>query len=93
MKQLIQLHAIFQGRVQGVFFRQHAKDYADQLNILGYVKNLKDGTVEMIAISDKENLEKFLKIILEKPGFGSIDRVQKKYSSPTKSYDSFDILY
>jgi len=93
MKDIIQLHAIFKGNVQGVFFRQHIKEYADSLNVKGYVKNLKDGSVEMIAISDKQTLQILLNRIIKKPGHGSISNIEKNYSKKNLPYDNFEILY
>jgi acylphosphatase len=44
------------GKVQGVFFRQSTRDIAKSLNITGQVKNLPDGSVEIIATGTPENL-------------------------------------
>jgi len=42
------------GRVQGVFFRQTLKIMAKKNDILGWVKNLKDGRVESVIEGDAE---------------------------------------
>jgi len=42
-------HIIFVGRVQGVGFRFTAFDIANRYNLTGWVRNLLDGTVEMVA--------------------------------------------
>ncbi|PIZ27735.1 acylphosphatase, partial [Candidatus Berkelbacteria bacterium CG_4_10_14_0_8_um_filter_42_34] len=44
-----QLQAYFTGRVQGVGFRYTAADLADELGIVGRVRNLQDGRVELLA--------------------------------------------
>ena len=94
MKEIVQLHAVFKGNVQGVFFRQHIKEYAEKLNVKGYVKNLKDGSVEMIAISDKQTLQTLLDQIIKKPGQGSISNIEKSYSKQNlKKFENFEILY
>jgi acylphosphatase len=41
-------HVIFQGHVQGVGFRYTAREIARQYNVTGLVRNLPDGTVEML---------------------------------------------
>jgi acylphosphatase len=41
------------GRVQGVFFRAATRDRADELGVVGYARNLPDGTVEVLACGDE----------------------------------------
>jgi hydrogenase maturation factor HypF (carbamoyltransferase family) len=40
---------IFRGRVQGVGFRQHTRGLAQGFPLIGYVRNLGDGSVEVVA--------------------------------------------
>ncbi|NGX34241.1 MAG: Acylphosphatase [Candidatus Anoxychlamydiales bacterium] len=93
MKEIVQLHANFKGNVQDVFFRQQVKAFAEELNIKGYVKNLEDGSVEVIAMGNKNTLEKFLKKIEDKPGHGSISSIEKSFSEKGQSFDLFEILF
>ena len=58
-----QLHAIFSGEVQGVFFRATTQELANHLNLTGYVKNLLNGRVELLAEGEEKNLEKLLNIL------------------------------
>jgi acylphosphatase len=50
-------HIIFTGRVQGVGFRFTARDIASRHQITGFVRNLPDGTVEMVAQGYAEDVE------------------------------------
>ncbi len=93
MKEIVQIHAIFKGNVQGVFFRQQVKTLAEELKLTGYVKNLEDGSVEVLAIGEKAILEKFLVEIEKKPGHGSISSVEKDYTKKELSFDRFEIKY
>jgi acylphosphatase len=45
------------GRVQGVFFRASTRHQAQQLGLTGYVKNLLDGRVEVVACGEVEAVE------------------------------------
>jgi len=54
---------IVSGQVQGVSFRSYAKQNADTLKITGYAKNLKDGTVEIIAEGHEQNMQEFIEKI------------------------------
>ncbi|QDU10215.1 acylphosphatase [Gimesia aquarii] len=51
---LVCLHAVFQGRVQGVGFRYRTSKLAKQHPITGFVKNLSDGTVELVAQANRK---------------------------------------
>lgn len=58
-----QAHVLYSGRVQGVGFRFSALSWAQELDICGWVKNLPDGKVELLARGQEEKLDKFLKNI------------------------------
>ncbi len=45
------------GKVQGVFFRKGTREKAISLGITGEVKNLTDGSVQIIATGTREHLE------------------------------------
>lgn len=49
-----------QGKVQGVGLRYNAKEQADKLNIYGYARNLRDGTVILQLESTEDVLKQFL---------------------------------
>jgi acylphosphatase len=55
-----QLHLFYSGRVQGVGFRYTSEDIARDLGITGWVKNLRDGRVEIVAEAEDKVLEEFL---------------------------------
>jgi acylphosphatase len=54
------VHVYFSGRVQGVGFRFTAIRLAEELGILGWVSNLADGRVEMLAEGTQERVEYFI---------------------------------
>lgn len=58
-----QVHAYYSGRVQGVGFRFTAEDIARDLEITGWVKNLSDGRVEVVAEAGEDRLKEFLEKI------------------------------
>ena len=55
-----QIHAFFLGRVQGVGFRFTAQDVASEMGVCGWVKNLPDGRVEVLAEAEEDKLKEFL---------------------------------
>ncbi len=56
---------IYEGRVQGVGFRYTTKDLAKGYDVLGTVRNLPDGTVELIVAGDEEEVADFLRELRE----------------------------
>jgi acylphosphatase len=58
-----ELRAIFRGKVQGVGFRATAKHHADLLKLVGFAKNLADGTVEVCIQGEAENQKLFIEML------------------------------
>lgn len=57
---MTRLHVTVRGRVQGVGFRWFASDTAESLGLTGWVRNLKDGSVEAEAQGTEEALVEFV---------------------------------
>lgn len=89
----IELHAIFQGSVQGVGFRWQILDHAKAYRLKGTVKNLLNGAVEVVAQGSKEDLENFLRTVQEDPGGARIEHVKCHYRNPTSSFSDFRIVH
>jgi len=87
-----QAHIYYNGRVQGVGFRFTADTLAGKFNIKGWVKNLSDGRVEIVAVGSRENLEKFLQEIYA--SFKSyIADVDTQWSHPDKDFTDFQVKF
>ena len=55
-----QRHIIYRGQVQGVGFRMTTVRIAKGFHITGYVKNLADGSVELVAEGEREEIRSFI---------------------------------
>jgi len=55
-----QLHLYYSGKVQGIGFRYTVQDIASQQKVCGWVKNLSDGRVEVLAEAEEDTLGVFL---------------------------------
>ena len=56
-------HVVYSGRVQGVGFRYSAREVACGFEVTGFIRNLPDGRVEMVAEGDEEEAKAFLAAI------------------------------
>ena len=83
---------IVHGEVQGVFFRQFAKEKALLLSVVGYAKNLEDGTVEVIAQGEEASLKSFLESISAGPENAQVESLAVSWGKPTEEFTKFDTL-
>jgi len=70
---------VYEGRVQGVGFRYNVKSLAQGFDVSGWVKNCADGTVELVAQGEKDEVDDFIQCIQESHLTGFI-----KKATPTK---------
>lgn len=92
--QLVALHAVVRGRVQGVNFREYVLTRARFLGLAGYVRNLADGrSVEVVAEGSRPDLEQLLEHLREGPGLSRVDAVEADWGEPTGAYDGFGVGY
>ncbi len=63
------------GRVQGVWFRRYTQQVANELGIGGYVRNLADGSVEVVASVPDEVWEEFLAALRKGPPLARVDEI------------------
>lgn len=68
------VRVLYEGRVQGVGFRYTARRIAAGFDVAGYVRNLADGRVELVASGDREEVEGYLEALRESELAGHIDQ-------------------
>ncbi|MEJ7767816.1 MAG: acylphosphatase [Chitinophagaceae bacterium] len=78
------IQIIVQGNVQGVFFRASAKKKAALIGITGWVKNTKEGHVEMKAQGDPQQIQEFLVWCKQGPPSAKVESV-----TTTKAEEDF----
>lgn len=79
------------GQVQCVGYRYHTLSFAQQLGITGWVKNIYDGSVEILAEGTEAQLEAFIPYVREGPRFARVDGLVKEELDGTKEYYQFTI--
>ena len=79
------------GRVQGVYFRMFTQKKAKKLGINGYVRNLEDGRVEIIAEAESELLDKMIAWAHKGPITARVDQVEREDLLFDEAFTTFDI--
>ena len=91
---LLSVHVIVYGYVQGVFFRAFVSQQANELGLTGYVRNLPTGeAVEVQAEGERKQLEKLISRIKVGPPAARVKRLVTNWSEHTGSYSRFTIRY
>lgn len=90
-KDFLEFQAKIYGKVQGVGYRYFTEKIAKKLNILGYVKNLEDGTVEVVAQGKEEDLQKFIEQLKIGPFLAKVEKIDIIFKKPTDIYLYFEI--
>ena len=80
----------FSGRVQGVGFRFTAAMIARQFDVSGYVQNLDDGRVRLVAEGEADEIERVLSAIEDRMA-GYIREVRSETSPASGEFTSFSI--
>ena len=87
------VHLVAHGRVQGVGFRFFVREQAVPRGIKGWVKNLPDGNVEIVAEGEKEILITFIDRVKKGPLFGTVSELQVEWIEPKNNYVNFSITF
>lgn len=90
MAELLRQRIVYQGRVQGVGFRYTTASIARRYPVVGFVKNLPDGTVELVAEAESTILTNFLENISSEFA-GHIHKQESREIPRDQALKSFEI--
>ena len=79
------------GDVHGVFYRRFIKESAEKLGLVGSVRNLSDGTVEVVVEGDEAVLHEFLTALKEGHRLAKVTQIHDVWSDPTNMFSDFRI--
>ncbi len=85
------LYALFHGRVQGVSFRYFVTQQAGRLSLVGWVRNLPDGSVELLAEGPKDRLEALLQVCRVGPPLARVDACEERWEQAQGSCVGFEV--
>jgi acylphosphatase len=87
------IRAIVTGRVQGVWYRAHTQEKAQALGLTGYVRNLPDGTVEIVAQGTEERIEALLDWARVGPPRAAVGEIRVSPWAQDEELESFEVRY
>jgi acylphosphatase len=90
-RDLVRLHAVVDGRVQGVGFRYFVLETALPLDLTGWVRNTMDGQVEVVAEGQRVSLEQLLDSLRRGPRSAFVLKVTQEWQPSTGEFTRFDV--
>lgn len=75
---MISKHFIVSGRVQGVWYRASTQEQAEHLGLRGWVKNLSDGRVELVAGGDTELIDQLKTWLWQGPPLAQVEQIEEE---------------
>ena len=87
-----QARLIISGNVQGVFYRASCQDVAVKYGLKGWVKNLPNGQVEVLAQGNKQQIEQLIEWCKKGPPHASVSNVEVKWEEALQQFSLFEII-
>jgi len=88
---MIRAHITVEGRVQGVGYRANTRRMANQLKLKGWVRNLRDGRVEIIVEGEEEMVDRLIQWCHRGPTSAYVRSVSVEISEPRREFDRFRV--
>lgn len=85
------VRSLISGRVQGVAFRYYARDEAERLGVAGWVRNLRDGRVELLAEGDAASVDALIGWCRRGPPSARVEAVDVRIEEPVGETGPFRI--
>ncbi len=85
------LHLLITGVVQGVCFRLYTQREAQKLGLLGWVRNVRDGSVELVAEGAEQPLRDLAAWCEQGPPSADVTHTEPQWTQATGEFPSFEI--
>jgi len=92
-KNMKRIHLIISGMVQGIWFRHNTNRVANKLGLKGFVRNMPDGNVEVIAEGPEDKLKELIAFCRKGPAGARVDDVKVEYEEARNEFEGFSIRY
>lgn len=92
MTDLVRVHILVKGRVQGVGFRAYVEFFARQIGgLTGWVRNVGYNTVEAVAEGEREKVERLIETMKQGPSMSRVDESNVEWGNPTGEFQEFGV--
>jgi len=88
----IRVHLYIYGHVQGVFYRDTMRRFAQSLGLTGWVRNLPDGRVEAVVEGEEEKVEQLVSWCHRGPPSAHVSKVDVSREPYTGEYNVFTTI-
>lgn len=88
----LRLRIFVSGKVQGVYYRQNTVQKAQQMDVFGWVRNLKDGRVEAVLEGKHDNVHEMLEWCKSGPKDAIVTNIDVLNEDYTNEFSSFKII-
>ncbi len=88
--QKVRLEAKVFGIVQGVGFRYFVRKNALALEVSGYIENMPDGSVEVVAEGEKKNLDKLLEVLSRGNSYSAVEKIDYSFKEAHNDFVDFE---
>ena len=85
------IHCLISGRVQGVCFRMYTQQQARIFGITGWVRNLQDGRVEVLASGEENNIKQLQRWLRNGPSMARVTHIEINEPVQGEEFEEFSI--
>jgi len=90
---MVRAHVIISGRVQGVFFRAYTRDWAKELGVKGWIRNLPDGSVEAVFEGEEGSVKEIIHRCERGPPLAIVENIKVTWEKYKGEFKDFEIRY
>jgi acylphosphatase len=91
MEEQVKARVYIYGDVQGVFFRRSAKIKAEEIGVVGWVKNSDGGGVDLVCQGLKQQVNKFIAWCKKGPPLARVEKVEVEWRKKLDKLGSFEV--
>ena len=84
-----QARILIEGRLQRMNFRLQTQQQAQKLGLVGFVRNLSDGRIEIEVQGEEDKIDEMLAWCQQEPHSSQIKSIFYRFDEPTKHYSDF----